>query len=236
MARVACCTAAAVVAAGMVSDVTQRAPAYPHVDVAIVLAVDVSKSIDWFEYEMQRDGMSEAVRDPAVIQAIAKGHHGRVAIAVTQWSGERSQRVAIPWTVVTDMASGRQLSRRLEYMPRQFADATNISGALSYGADQLNELPFPADRKVIDVSGDGKENRDPAPHRLRDRALAMGITINGLVIENEEKDVGDHYERHIVGGPGSFVMRISRFEDFTEAIKKKLIREISPRILSGLDK
>lgn len=205
------------------------------VDLALVLGVDVSNSVNWFEYQLQRHGLARAIRDPEVVDAIRRGRLGRIAVAVVQWSGDRSQRTAVPWRVLDDRASAERLSRTIAFMPREFGGhATNISGMIAHGTRLLQGLNFAAGRKVIDVSGDGRENVSPDPAAARDRAIASGITINGLAIENEEPDLRSHYRDFIIGGPGAFVIRVKRYEDFSTAMKKKLIREISPKYLSRL--
>lgn len=203
------------------------------VDLALVLAIDVSNSVDWFEYQMQKRGLAYAIQDREVVDAIQRGSLGRIAISVVQWSGARSQRVAIPWTILSDAASADGLSRTLNFMPREYGGhATSISGAIAFATEMLANPPFNALRKVIDVSGDGRDNVDPRPDLLRDAAVAAGISINGLAIENDEPDLRQHYRQFIIGGPGAFVIAIKRYEDFAEAMKKKLLREIAPQLLS----
>lgn len=203
------------------------------VDVALVLAVDVSNSVDWFEYELQKYGISKAIRDPEVLKAINAGRNRRIAVALVQWAGSTSRRIAVPWTLLSDRASVEQIAKIIDVMPREFdGDATNISGVLAYATDLLSAAPYQAARKVIDVSGDGRENVSDAPELMRDRAIAAGITINGLAIENEEKALRHHYRNRIIGGPGAFVLPVARFEDFADAMKKKLIREIDPKKVS----
>ena len=210
---------------------TRRADS--HVDLALVLGIDVSNSVNWFEYELQKNGLAKAIRDPEVVAAIRRGGRGRIVVAVAQWSGETSQRVTIPWTILEDQSSADRLSNVLKFMPRVFGGhATNISGMVAYGTRLLNDLSYKAARKVIDVSGDGRENVSQTPTVMRDAAVAAGITINGLAIENEEPDLRFHYRDFIIGGPGAFVIPVKRYEHFAEAMKKKLLREISPKFLS----
>ncbi len=209
-------------------------PAGTTVDVALVLAVDVSNSVDWWEYELQRDGLSHAIKDEGVLQAIRAGSNGRIAIAVVQWSGKRTRRLAVNWTVLSDQASAQAFARVIKFMPREFSgDTTHISGALAYATELLAEMPFTAIRKVIDVSGDGPENVVDNPQAMRDKAVAAGITVNGLAIENVESALRDHYRDFVIGGPGAFVLPIKRYEDFAAAMKKKLIREIDPTKVSA---
>lgn len=232
LARVALCGLCLLATMGN-TQLTRPAPGT--VDVALVLAVDVSNSVDWWEYELQRDGLSHAIRDDGVLQAIRAGANGRIAVAVVQWSGKRTRRLAVDWTILSDEASTSALARVLKFMPREFSgDHTHISGVLAYATELLTSVPFMAVRKVIDVSGDGPENVIEDPRSMRDKAIAAGITVNGLAIENEDPDLRAHYRDFVIGGPGAFVLPIKRYEDFAAAMKKKLIREIDPRRVSSL--
>jgi Protein of unknown function (DUF1194) len=203
------------------------------VDLALVLAVDISHSVDWWEYRMQRDGLAYAIKQPEVVRAIHSGPSGRIAITVVQWSGWTSQKVVIPWAVLTQAEDTRRLSERVARMLRVYGGtATHIGGVIQYATRILAEVPFEARRKVIDVSGDGHDNISKQPGLRRDEAVAAGITINGLAIENEEKELSSYYRSYVIGGPGAFVIPAARYQDFGVAMKKKLIREISVNVLS----
>lgn len=202
-------------------------------DLALVVGIDISNSVDWIEYRLQRRGLAYAIRHPDVLAAIESGNLKTIAVMVVQWSGDKSQIVAIPWTVLNDAASAVRLSTRMANMERLFGGhATHIAGMISYGTRQLSQMPFRARRKVIDISGDGHDNVAKEPGRSRDEAIAAGITINGLAIENEEKDLRFYYRDFVIGGPGAFVMRTQRYEEFGDAMKKKFIREIAPKLLT----
>lgn len=203
------------------------------VDLALVLGVDISNSVNWFEYQHQRHGLAYAINHPEVIAAIQRGGLGRIAVTVVQWSGEGTQRIAIPWTFIADQEGADQLSRQLEFMPRlSGGHATHISGMIAFGNQMLQQTPFVPGRKVIDISGDGVDNVSKIPGRERDSAIAAGITINGLAIENEEPELRHYFRDFVIGGPGAFVLPTKRYDDFGEAMKAKLIREIGPAVLS----
>jgi len=215
-----------------------------HVDLALVLGLDISNSVDWHEYRLQRKGLAHALRHPDVVAAIRRGHHRRIAVVVVHWSGRHSQKIAIPWTVISGAADAGALSRRVTDMPRLFGGhATHIAGMIGFGTNLLRGPTIDsghvigqslvAARKVIDISGDGHDNTTKAPGRARDEAIAAGITINGLAIENEEKNLHDYYRSSVIGGPGAFVIRVSRYQDFGEAMKRKLIREIDTKLLTN---
>lgn len=202
-------------------------------DLKLVLGVDISNSVDWYEYRLQRDGLAYALRQRQVVAAIQSGSNRRIGVTVVQWSGDGSQKVAVPWTIVATMADAVALSQRVANMERLFGGhATHISGMISFGARLLMESPFQSRRKVIDISGDGHDNVTKQPGRRRDEAIAAGIIINGLAIENEEKALRFYYRDFVIGGPGAFVIRTKRYRDFGAAMKRKLIREISPKLLT----
>ena len=228
--RIALCAVCLVVTMG---NTRSTGPGGTSVDVALLLAVDVSNSVNWFEYELQKYGIAKAIRDPEVVKTINAGRNRRIVVSIVQWSGAMSHRIAVPWTLLFDQASAEKLSKIIRFMPREFdGDSTNISGVIAFGTDFLADIPYLATRKVIDISGDGRENVSDTPEAMRDRAVAAGITINGLAIENEEKDLRFHYRDRIIGGPGAFVLPVKRYEDFAAAMKKKLIREIDPNRVS----
>jgi hypothetical protein len=203
------------------------------VDLALVLAVDISHSVDWWEYRMQRDGLAHAIRQPEVLKAIHSGPTGRIAVTVVQWSGWTSQKVVIPWTVLSQADDTQRLSEQISRMLRVYGGkATHIGGVIRYATRLLAEAPFETGRKVIDVSGDGHDNISKQPGQRRDEAVAAGITINGLAIENDEKDLRAYYRSFVIGGPNAFVIPTARYQDFGTAMKKKLIREISVNLLS----
>jgi hypothetical protein len=203
------------------------ASAAPKVDVALVLAVDVSASIDLSRYRLQRDGFAAAFESAAVVEAIAAGKHGSVAITLVEWAGEGEQRQAIDWTVISDAASANAFAAKIAGISRSFLHGqTSISAAIDYSAKLFRDSDVVADRKVIDVSGDGSNNTGRGVGEARDEAVRRGITINGLAILAGEKMLEAHYQDYVVGGEGSFVVVANDFEAFPNAILSKLVREI----------
>jgi hypothetical protein len=209
------------------------------VDLLLVLAADVSRSIDAAKFQLQRDGYAAAVADPRVLDTIRAGRNGRIGLIFIEWSGIGAQRTVVDWMTVSDAASAKDFGDRLLEMPRSFADRTSISGAIEFAMAQLARAPFSARRQTIDISGDGTNNSGRDVTELRDQAVAMGITINGLAIlsetplpwnpEHTNPPGGlDHYYRtNVIGGPGGFVMVAKNFGSFGEAIISKLIAEVA---------
>ena len=196
------------------------------VDLELVLAVDVSGSVDPPEFELQTRGLAEAFRDPEVQAALqARGRRG-IAVALAQWSGRFQQEVAIDWTLVRDAASAEAFARRIETMERRFQAETGIANALAFAVRLLQQDRFAGGRQVIDISGDGASNVGADPDPVRDAAVAARITVNGLAIVNEEPTVDLYYADHVIGGPDAFLMVARDFDDFARAIRRKLLREI----------
>jgi len=205
------------------------------VDLALVLAVDVSSSVDADRYELQRRGYAEAFRDPAVIAAIRDGQHGAIAVTLIEWAGPADQRTAVDWTVVRDEASARRFGSALAEAPRLFAGTTAVGNAISAAVVTLATCGCRADRRVIDVSGDGSSNTGLPADIARDAAVAAGVTVNGLPILANEPGVDDYYSRNVVGGKGSFLLVAKDFESFASAIRDKLLREIAALQVGGWD-
>jgi hypothetical protein len=205
------------------------------VDVALILAVDVSRSIDEDEARLQREGYRGAVSDPRVVEAIRGGMLGSVAIAYTEWAGIEFQRLVVPWTRIGSQRDADGWAETLVRAPRASLSWTSISGAVDHARRVMVDCPFEATRKVIDVSGDGVNNSGPPAELARDRAVADGITINGLPILNDRPTFGrplpmplDQYFREsVIGGTGAFVIAAADFESFGNAVRRKLIREIA---------
>jgi Protein of unknown function (DUF1194) len=209
------------------------------VDLLLVLAADVSRSVDNAKFQLQRDGYAAAVSDPRVLEAIRSGRNGRIAVTYVEWSGVGSQRVVIDWTTIGDVESAKSFGDRLLEAPRSFADRTSISGAIEFAMAQLGRAPYRATRRTIDISGDGTNNAGRDVSLARDEALAQGVTINGLVIFSETPlawnpdhtnppgGLDNYYREHVVGGPGSFVLAAQDFNSFGQAIIKKMIAEVA---------
>ena len=209
------------------------------VDLLLVLASDVSRSVDTRKFELQRQGYAAALSNPRVIEAIKSGPHGRIAICFLEWSGATSQKIVIDWTIVSDMASARRIGDQMLELPRSFADRTSISAGLEFSMNILEQAPFTATRRTIDVSGDGTNNSGRDVATVRDEVLAKGVTINGLVIfsdsplpwnpehTNPPGGLDTYYRNNVIGGPGAFVMAAENHNSFGQAIVKKLIAEIA---------
>ena len=204
------------------------------VDIEMVLAVDISSSVDPEEYELQMNGLAAAFRHPEVIAAIEGLEGGGIALNLVQWSGTWAQSAVVGWTRVFDEGSAVAFAQLVQDGKRAFpGGATSISGAIHYGLTELQSNNFDGGQMVIDIMGDGRGNDGPLPTSVRDRALAMGVTINGVAIINEQPFVDSYYEENVIGGLDSFVLQAEDYEDFARAILEKLLREIRQRSPSG---
>ncbi len=205
------------------------------VDLELILAVDVSRSIDADEARLQREGYVQALTDPRVIQAIQSGNHGRIAICYVEWAAASLQFTLIDWTLIKDTASANAFAGKLAEMPIQAHSRTSISGAIDYSVKLFGRGGYEGERLVIDISGDGRNNDGRPAHLARNEAVARGIVINGLPIINDRPTFGFpadanldvYYETDVIGGPGAFMVVARSFEQFGEAILSKLIREIA---------
>lgn len=197
------------------------------VDLALVLAIDCSFSVDAREFRLQMEGLGQALQDPQVKRAIRQGARQRIAVAVVQWSDDNNQMVVVPWSIVSGDADADELGMVLGQMPRKLAQGgTSISTALLFASALLQSAPS-AERRVIDMSSDGRNNIGPPVAAARNRIVAEGITINGLPILNEWPTLDAYFEAHVVGGRDHFVMPAADYEDYAEAILRKLLREIT---------
>ncbi len=219
--------------------VPAAAGAAENVDLLLVLAVDVSRSIDATKFQLQREGYAAAIADPHVLDAIRSGQTGRIGLTFVEWSGVGAQKVVIDWTTLGDADSAKGFGDRLLEAPRSFADRTSISGAIEFAVGQLDRAPYESARHTIDVSGDGTNNSGRDVALQRDDAVAKGITINGLVILSENPmswnpdhtnppgGLANYYRNNVVGGPNAFVTVAENFHSFGQAIIKKLIAEVA---------
>lgn len=218
-----------------------RADAGP-VDVQLVMAVDVSRSVDEEEARLQREGYRAAMIDSRVQAAALGGMLGAIAVAYVEWAGYSYQQLVVPWTRISSAADASAWSARLAASPRQSLSWTSISGALAYSRLVLADCPFEATRRVVDVSGDGVNNQGPPVEDERDRLVAEGVTINGLPIVNDRpnfgvtpgRDLESHYREAVIGGSGAFLIVAETFEAFGDAIRRKLIQEIAMAPTSAL--
>lgn len=205
------------------------------VDVELVLAVDISYSMDPEELRIQRQGYIDALTAPKLIETIRGGMTGQIGVTYFEWAGVADQHLIVDWTIVSDLASARAVADRLANAPIRRARRTSVSGAIDFGMGLLAESPFRGIRQVIDVSGDGPNNQGRPVERARDDAVEKGIIINGLPIILDRNyttpfdiaNLDDYYRDCVVGGPGSFLLVIRSRDQFGEAIKSKLLREIA---------
>jgi hypothetical protein len=209
------------------------------VDLALVLAADVSRSIDDDEFKLQRQGYAAAVTDQRVLSAIAAGQYGAIAICFVEWSGPDEQQVVADWTVIRDGESAASFATTLIDAPRSFVGRTSISAAVDFSRAYFTKSGVTYERRVIDVSGDGTNNSGRPLLDARDEAVAAGITINGLAIINQKPNPGyfahtqppeglpEYYRQNVTGGPGSFLLVVQDFSTFGEAMTQKLISEIA---------
>ena len=206
------------------------ATAQTSVDLQLVLAVDTSGSVNQYRFDLQKQGYAAAFRNPRVVKAIRSGIAGAIAVTVVQWTGPDMQVQVIDWTLVNDAASAEAFAAAIEDNPRQlFSGGTSVSGAIDYSAALLakSAARFPGARRVIDVSGDGSNNRGRPAALARDDAVRAGITINGLPILALEPNLDRYYWDNVIGGPGAFMVTAQTYETFAEAVLKKLITEIA---------
>lgn len=205
------------------------------VDVVLVLAVDVSRSIDEEEARLQRQGYREAIGDPRVVFAIQSGTLGAIALAYVEWGSADYQRMVIPWTRIDGPETAQAWVAALEAAPRVSMNWTSISGAIEFSMRAIEDAPFEGTRRVIDISGDGVNNSGAPVTLLRDLAVEAGITINGLPILNDRSPFGrppsmpldQYFQDFVIGGPGAFMVPAEDFDAFQGAVLRKLIREIS---------
>ncbi|MBX9699285.1 MAG: DUF1194 domain-containing protein [Acetobacteraceae bacterium] len=215
------------------------APGDAPVDLLLLLAVDVSRSMDEEEARLQREGYAAALLDPGVLRAIGDGPYGAIALAYLEWSGPEHQAVLLPWTRVTGPVDAAGCSARLRTAPLTIGTWTSISTALDRARQEIAAAPFAADRHVIDVSGDGVNNAGGAVEAARDRAVADGIVINGLPVMKgaptgvmpggSTVPLDEYYREQVAGGPGAFVIPAEDFHSFGQAIRRKLVMEIAAR-------
>ncbi len=223
------------VAVGPVGAAQPQAPAGQQVDVALVLAVDVSASVDEGEAGIQRAGYIAAMRDPKVADAIRGGLNGRIAVAFLEWASPTDQRVLVNWRVISDAASAKAFADELEKAPYKPGSTTSISGGIDFAVDMIKTSGFNTIRRVIDISGDGYSEYGRPVKESRDMAVKAGVTINGLPVMNERAkfreaippDLDKYYSENVTGGRGSFTLAVKKLDDFNRLILQKLILEIA---------
>lgn len=223
----------------VLSTLDRAAAADREVDLQLVLAVDVSRSMDPDEAALVRLGFVHAFLHPDVIYAIERGPLGRIAVTYVEWGGNYDQRTGVDWTEITDAQSAAAFARAIEQSPVFLVNWTSISGAIAFSAQRFQGNGFRSERRIIDIAGDGPNNVGPYVLEARNRALASGIVINGLPIINNWPqangypnfpDLDLYYEDCVIGGPGSFMVVANGFQDFERAILRKLLTEIAGRV------
>lgn len=205
----------------------RQADAAVPVDVALVLAVDASGSIDGEEYQIQHDGYAQAFTSPAVVQAIQAGELHTIAVTYVEWSGMGHQRQLVGWTLIKDAASAKAFADKVKAAPRVFSDWTSISDAIDFSTALFKDSGVEPTRRVIDISGDGVNNNGRPVTDARDAAVGAGFVINGLPILNEDNTLDGYYGENVIGGPGAFKIAVKDFSTFTDALMNKLVREIA---------
>jgi Protein of unknown function (DUF1194) len=239
--------AAAAVAAAALSVTVWAAPVRPQladkspgaveVDLELVLAVDVSYSMDPDEQALQREGYAMALTSKEFMQALREGANGKIAITYIEWAGQSDQRIVVPWRLIEGPESADAVAAEIAAAPYRRASRTSISGALEFAKPLFDHSGYHGLRRVIDVSGDGANNSGRLIAPMRDEVVAAGITINGLPIMLKRANAGTmdiknldvYYEDCVIGGPGAFVVPIRERSKFVEATRTKLILEVAGR-------
>ncbi|HMK67826.1 MAG TPA: DUF1194 domain-containing protein [Stellaceae bacterium] len=231
-------TASRLIIAALAVTISSAARAEP-VDLQLILAADVSISVDDMEFRLQREGYAAAITDPKILAAIRNGARHAIALCVIEWSGASAQRVVVDWTVIRDETSALSAAQTLRTAPRAFAGATAIGAAIDFAMKQFERSGHESLRRVIDISGDGDNNNGRPVEYARNDAIAASVTINGLTIVNEHPahgfightqpvgGIGEYYRTRVIGGTGSFVLSIDGFDGFAQAMTRKLEVEIA---------
>lgn len=218
--------------------ISAPAQAQTAVDVELVMAVDVSGSVDQLEAQQQRQGYVDAFRDQAIIDAITGNYRGQISVAYVEWAGDFYQRTVVDWHLIENATTAESFAQKLLAAPLGRARYTSISAAIDYSVPLFFNNEFDGDRLVLDISGDGPNNRGRPVIEARDNALAQGIIINGLPVMNDrpqpwvlptpmEFGLDEYYERFVIGGIASFIVSATDFGDVGEAVRRKLVLEIA---------
>ncbi len=238
LARIAF-TAACLAILGIGSAPAQNSDLFPNtgpdVDVALVLAVDISFSMDLDELSLQRNGYIEALTSPLVLDAIRKGMVGKVAVTYIEWAGVNTRHVIADWSIIEDQASAEAFVKQLREAPIRRARRTSVTTAIEFSVDRLKQAQVRPIRRVIDISGDGPNNEGGIVTRARDAAVEAGVVINGLPIvikrgwtsPYDVDNLDEYYRDCVIGGPGSFMVTITEKAQFAAAIKQKILRELA---------
>jgi Protein of unknown function (DUF1194) len=224
------------------SSAARAASAPVAVDAAVVLAADVSRSIDDDEFALERRGYADAIQSRELIDAISTGPHGAIALAYVEWAGDGEERVVVDWAVIRNLADARAFAAALTAAPRSYFGRTAIGAAIDFSFALFAENAFETGRRVIDVSGDGTSNQGRPVTAARDAAVGAGAVINGLAIFNRKAaalggylalhtnppgGLAQYYRDNVIGGEGAFVVQIEDFRTFGDAMMRKLVNEIA---------
>jgi hypothetical protein len=208
------------------------------VDLEVILAADVSRSIDDGEFDLQRKGYAAAVNDPRVLQAIHARPGAAIGVCFIEWSGDEDQQVVVDWTEIKDEEDAGGMAAAILAPPRSFMGRTSISAAIDFAMAHFARSKWQAGRRIIDISGDGTNNSGRAITEARDEAIARGVTINGLAIINDKPNLGYsahtqppgglplYYQQNVIGGPNAFLLVVKDFNSFADAMAQKLVKEI----------
>ena len=200
----------------------------PTTDIVLALMVDASGSVNQKRFELQRRGYADAFRNRQVLNAIRGGANGSIVVIMVQWTGPQMQALAVPWTLIKDEASADAFASAIEAAPRRlFGGGTSISGAIDHAMLLLPAAPYRGLKRVIDISGDGSNNRGRDVREARDEAVRAGVIINGLPIVSLEYDLDKYFFNNVIGGPGAFIVPADSYDNFAQAIVRKLILEIA---------
>lgn len=201
-----------------------KSPQAQACDVALMLAVDVSGSVDPSEYGLQMQGLADALRDPEISTALVELN---ALVALTQWSGSSRQQFSLAWRSMTSKQDVDAFAADVAQAPRAWRNfSTAIGQAIQFSAHRLSEAPKRCARRIIDVSGDGASNEGAPPEIVAPKIAEQGVVVNGLAIESAEPDVTGYYQQNVIAGPGAFVITANSFEDYARAIRLKLQREL----------
>jgi hypothetical protein len=214
------------------------------VDLEVILAADVSRSIDDGEFDLQRKGYAAALTDPRVLAAIRGRPNAAIGVCFIEWSGEEDQQVVVDWAELRDEEDAGSIAAAILAAPRSFMGRTSISAAIDFAMAHFATSKWPAARHIIDISGDGTNNSGRPVTEARDQALSRGITINGLAIINDKPNLGYsahtqppgglplYYRQNVIGGPNAFLLVVQDFNSFADAMANKLAKEID---VAGVD-
>jgi hypothetical protein len=220
--------ACVVLAVAWIATMAPPAAAQTQVDLQLVLAVDASGSVNQARFDLQKQGYAAAFRNPQLLRSIQSLPTQSIAVTMTQWTGPEMQIQVIDWTLLRDARSAENFSAAIEDTPRQlFSGGTSISGAIDHAMTLFPRGAYRGARRVIDVSGDGSNNRGRPTILARDEAVAAGVGINGLPILSLEPYLDRYYYDYVIGGPGAFMIPARTYEHFAEAVLRKLILEVA---------